>query len=230
MRKKIVYVGIADAVILIVYHLIAFLVPFQKTEVFWIAYGFSLGAFVLVTLSVCSAFIKGSDVKSMFYGFPIARIGVYYGFFQLLMGYVFMAWGPVIPWWVAVLVFAIPMGIAILSLIGADTVRNEIDELDEKLAGNVTLMRTLYSQINQSVSMCKDEEAVVKVKMLAEEMRYSDPVSSDFLAEIETDLAIAVNELKEVVLAGDVQKIKASCDKTMSILYERNRLCKLNKE
>ena len=229
MRKNSVQAGIAAIVVLIVYHLIAFLVPFQKTEVFWISYVFSLIAFVVVGISVYIAFVKNSSAKSRFYGFPIARIGLYYGFFQMLVGFVFMAWGPIIPWWVAVLAFGIAMGLAILGLVGAGVVRDEIDEQDEKLQQKVSLMRSLQSKVNQMVSQCKEYAAAGAVRALADEIRYSDPVSNTALDEIEAQLVLVISELQDAIASEESSKIMWCCEKAKNVLNERNRLCKLNK-
>lgn len=47
---------------------------------------------------------------------------------------------------------------------------------------------------------CCDEPTL---KKLAEDLRYSDPVSSDTLAEIEWDLSAAVDELQAAAIDGD---------------------------
>lgn len=77
--------------------------------------------------------------------------------------------------------------------------------------------------------MCEDVAARAVLKAFSEEIRYSDPVSSPAIAEVEADLSAAIDELQQVVVAGDAEAVKTSCRKGMAILAERNRLCKLNK-
>ena len=86
-------------------------------------------------------------------------------------------------------------------------------------------MRAIQSKANQMAALCADPG----VKKFAEEVRYSDPVSADALAEIERDLAAAVDELQAAVVDGDNANIPALTRKASAVLAERNRLCKLNK-
>lgn len=221
--------GIGLGVLLVLYILVAFLIPFVHTATFWVSLLFTLIAFGVVGASFYIAFIKNPDAKSRFYGFPIAKIGAIYGLVQLIAGMLFMALAALVPAWVAVLVYAIALGAAVIGLISAEAVAEEIHNQDAKLKKDVTLMRSLQSKLNQMAAQCDNPDAAAEVKRFAEEMRYSDPVSSEALADIEADLATAVDELQSAAVDGDSASVKQLCRKASGILAERNRLCKLNK-
>lgn len=224
--KKDMLRGVAGLlIVLTLYILTAFLIPFEHTAVFWVSFIFTLVAFVVVAVSIYIAFGKNPDAKSKFYGFPIARIGVIYGLAQLTAGIIFMALASYVPVWVVVLICSIALGVTIIGLIGADAVAEEIHEMDVKLKKDVSLMRALQSKVHQLTVQC-DEAAL---KALAEELRYSDPVSADALAEIERDLAAIVDVLQSAVIDGDTAAVQQLCRRASAILAERNRLCKLNK-
>ena len=225
MKKDAIRGIIALAVVLILYILIAFLIPFAHTAAFWVSFAFTLIAFAVVSVSIYIAFIKKPDAKSRFYGFPIARIGVIYGAVQLVAGVVVMALAAIVPAWAAALGDAIALGVAVIGLVSADAVVEEIHVQDAKLKKDVTLMRGLQSKVNQ-LSAQWDNAAL---KALAEEFRYSDPVSSEALAEAEADLSAAVDELQAAFVDGDKDAAAQLCRKASALLAERNRLCKLNK-
>ena len=225
MNKDTIRGLVVLGVLLVLYILIAFLIPFVHTATFWVSFVFTLIAFAVVAASIYIAFIKNPDAKSRFYGFPIAKIGVLYGAVQLLAGIVFMALAAIVPAWVAVLVYAIALGAAVIGLISAETVVEEIHLQDAKLKKDVTLMRSLQSKISQIAAQSED----AAIKALAEEFRYSDPVSSDAIADSETDLAAAVDELQTAYVDGDSEAVAKLCRKASALLAERNRLCKLNK-
>lgn len=229
MKKDTIRAGIGLGVLLILYILIAFLIPFVKTAVFWVSFVFTLIAFGVVAVSLYIAFVKNPDAKSTFYGFPIAKIGTVYWFVQLILGLLFMALGKWLPVWLAVLVYALLLGAAIIGLISAEVVAEEIHNQDAKLKKDVALMRSLQSKLNQMAAQCDNPDAASAVKKFAEELRYSDPVSSDALADIERDLTAAVEELQSAIVDGDSAATKQLCRKASGILAERNRLCKLNK-
>ena len=69
-----------------------------------------------------------------------------------------------------------------------------------------------------------------EVQQFCENIRYSDPVSSEALAEIERDLSAAVDDLQAAIVDGDNGVISQLARKADTLLSERNRLCKLNKE
>ena len=225
MKKDAVRGVVVLGVLLVLYILIAFLIPFVHTATFWVSFVFTLIAFGVVAASIYIAFVKNPDAKSRFYGFPIAKIGVIYGAVQLAAGLVLMALAAIVPAWIAVLVYAVALGAAVIGLVSAEAVVSEIHVQDAKLKNNVTLMRSLQSKINQIAAQSEDKG----IKALAEEFRYSDPVSSDALAEIERDLAAVVDELQAAVVDGDGEATDKLCRKAAATLAERNRLCKLNK-
>ena len=225
MKKDAIRWIIGLVVLLGLYLLVAFLIPFVHTATFWVSFGFTLAAFAVVAVAIYIAFVRKPDAKSKFYGFPIARIGVVYGIIQLVVGLLFMAFSQWIPMTVAVLVCAVGLGAVIIGLISAESVVSEIHVQDGKLKKAVSLMRGLQSKVNQLAS-CSDEPAL---KQLAEEIRYSDPVSNESLAEIERDLSAAVDELQAAYVDGETEAVVKLCRKASALLAERNHLCKLNK-
>lgn len=229
MKKDTIRGIIGLGVLLVLYILVAFLIPFVHTAAFWVSFLFTFIAFGVVGASFYIAFIKNPDAKSRFYGFPIAKIGAIYGLVQLIAGILFMALAVYVPVWVAVLVYAIALGAAIIGLVSAEVVVEEIHNQDAKLKKDVTLMRSLQSKLNQMATQCDNPDAASAVKKFAEELRYSDPVSGDALADIERDLTAAVDELQSAVIDCDSASVKQLCRKASGILAERNRLCKLNK-
>jgi len=200
-----------------------------KNATFWMSFIFTLAAFGVAGFALYTAFVKTPDAKSKFYGFPIAKIGITYGVFQIVASLIVMALALWVPTWVAVLLYAIALGAAIIGLISAEAVVEEIQIQDTKLKKDVSLMRSFQSKLNQMAGMCENPDAAVAVKAFAEDLRYSDPVSSDALAEIEQDLSAAIDDLQSAVIDGDSTAVKQLCRKASLLLAERNRLCKLKK-
>lgn len=225
MKKETLRAIVVGAVVLIAYNFAVFMIPCLKTATFWISWVFTLLSFAVGGYAVYASMIKNPDARSRFYGFPIARIGVVYLIAQVAVGGIFMALGHIIPWWLTTVLFAIGMGIAVIGLVSAESVIDEIKVQDETLKKSVSLMRGLQSKVGQMAAMC-DEPAI---QTLAEELRYSDPVSSDAITEAEADLSAAVDALQQAVVEGNSETITQLCRKTSMVLAERNRLCKLNK-
>ena len=87
-----------------------------------------------------------------------------------------------------------------------------------------------YQQVSAYAQKSQDDkEKLKRMQKLAEDFRYSDPVSNEALKSVENDLEILVSELQNAVSSGDNTQITALCGKISTVLTERNRLCKLNK-
>lgn len=225
MKKDVIRSLIVEAVLLVIFHLITFVVPFVHTAAFWYSYAFGLVALGLVWAVLYLFMIKKTDVKSKFYGFPIVRIGVIYAVVQLIASLLVMALAQWIPGWIPMLIYAIGLGVTVIGLVGAEAVSDEIQIQDSKLKKDVTVMRSAQSKVRQLAAQC-DEPLL---KKLAEEIRYSDPVSSDAICDAEADLCAALDQLQQAVVDGDRESVATLSRQALALLDERNRLCKLSK-
>ena len=229
MNKNMIR-GIAIfAVVLLAYHLIVFLVPFPGGAIFWLSYLFTLLGLDVAAISCFVAFKRGGSAKSRFYGFPVIRLGVVYGAFQVIASLIGMALGGILPLWIPVVVYVIAFAAAVIGLIATDTVRDSIEDQDVQHKKVISVIRNLQSKVNAMPMQCEEDTARKALQDLAEEFRYSDPVSSPALAQVEANLVAAVEELQQAVDGGDAAKIGEGCRKAARMLAERNRLCKLNK-
>ena len=230
MSKNKIRVITFAAIALVVFNVIAFVIPIPKSAVFWVAYIFGMLAIAAQLLFMNVAFSGKEDIRSKFYGFPIARIGVIYGACQLLLSLAAMALGAFIPVWVPVVVFVIIAAAAGVGLVSTDMVREEIEKQDEKLVKDVSRMRSLQSKMNVLISQTDaGGELKTALDKLADEIKYSDPVSSSATEQIEDELNFNIEELQKAIVDDDNVSALTICKKTSGILAERNRLCKLNK-
>ena len=230
MKKDTLRLLIVGAAALIAYNFAVFMIPCYKTSTFWISWGFSLLSFAVAGYAIYSGFIRKPDVKSRFYGFPIARVGVIYLVIQVAVGGVFMAIGHIVPWWLATVACTIGLAFALIGVLSAEAVVDQIQYQDNKIKESVSVMRGLQSKVGTLASRCEAAEAAEAVRNFAEELRYSDPVSSDALMAAEAELSAAVDALQVAVVEGQTDRILAACREACAMLAERNRLCKINKQ
>lgn len=220
---------ISILLLLAIYLIIVLLIPINRTVNFWISLVFTLIAFFLNGLTGYKSFIIHKEAKSRFYGFPVVKIAVFYGIVQLILGSIVMCTGVLIPVWLSIIVFCTLLGFSVIGLISADSVVEQINNQDEAFHKNVSLMRSLQSKLSQMATQCDSEEIRADIYKLAQEFRFSDPVSNDTLEDVERDLSAAIEELQDALIERDIGSAKSLCKKVSGILSERNRLCKLNK-
>ena len=217
------------AIVLIAYLVLAFALPFLKNGVFWMSLIFTVIAIAAQVYVLKIAFDKGEPVKSKFYGFPLARLGLIYAVAQIVVSFIFMALAAVCPPWVCLVVCVLLLAAAAVGLISAELVRDEVERQDVRLKTDVSAMRTLQSLSSSLPAQCADTAAKAELEKLAESFRFSDPVSKPALAESEAELSGMMNELQAAVVDGDAAAVTDLCRRTSARLSERNRLCKLNK-
>ena len=229
MKKDTMRLLIVSVAALIAYNFAVFMIPCYKTATFWISWGFSLLSFIVAGYAIYTGLIKKPDAKSRFYGFPIARIGVIYLVAQVAVGGVFMAIGHIVPWWLATVACTIGLAVTLIGVMAAEAVVDQIQYQDNKIRESVSVMRGLQSKVGTLASRCENSAAANAVRNFADELRYSDPVSSAAIADAEAELSAAVDALQAAVVEGNADQILAACRQASAMLAERNRLCKLSK-
>ena len=224
MRGYII-LGIALAAWLV----IVLVIPFVKSAAYWLSFVFTLIAFLAQLYIFKISFRNGESVRSKFYGFPIARLGVVYLAVQLVLGLLVMALAKWIPAWTGAVVFVVVLAVAAVGCIAADMMRDEVERQDAQLKKDVSAMRAMQSKANALVNQCDKPELKTELEKLSEDFRFSDPVSGEALADIEASLSACLDELQRSLTDGDMDSAAVLCRRAEATLTERNRLCKLNK-
>ena len=79
------------------------------------------------------------------------------------------------------------------------------------------------------VPLAKDASVRAALEKFAEDIRFSDPVSSAELEAVESDLSACIDDLQQAVLDNDREAALSLEKRAEMLLAERNRLCKLEK-
>ncbi len=232
MSKNRIRFYVALAIVFAVFTVIVFAVPFKHNAVFWLSYVFAVIAVGVQLYSYPKAFdFEGHDVRSKFYGFPLARLTTVFLILQLALSLIFMIIAKFVDVkaWIPVVLYVILLGLFAIGFIAADTMKEEIERQDVVHKANVGTMRALQSKAVFVASQCEDAETKKALDAFSEALRFSDPVSSEALADIEENLTGLVEELGNAVMDKDFAAAKTLCAKATSLLADRNRMCKLNK-
>ena len=217
--------GLAYAVLTIafvLFNVIAFAVPTAKTATFWVAYVFAAVAFAS-QIAIWKFAFKGADtLKSKYLGIPLISVGITYLIIQIIAFAIFMAF-PIAPTWIAIVVCALILGISAVCLIGTETGREEINRVEEKVEKKVFYIKSLQVDIEMLVNAETDADTKAALTKLAEKIRFSDPMSNEVLADLETEITAKVKELKTAENKEEIIKVLDS------LITERNKKAKLLK-
>ena len=229
MKKNTVRFWVLFAVVVALYHVAAFAMPFAKSSVFFISYLFTIVAIFSQIYVVKTAANRGRDVRSRFYGFPIIKTGMAYLGSQLALGFFLMQVGTIVPVWAAVVLCAMLFGYAAVGFISADAVRDGVEYQDVKLQSDITFIRDLQAKTASFDTSGLQSEAAHQVKKLAEAVRYSDPVSSAATQGVEGVLSACIDELQQMIWERNHSQVVELARNALQLLNQRNQICKGSK-
>lgn len=222
MKKNTKLAYAVLGIVFILFNVIAFSVPTDKTITFWIAYAFTVVAFALQIKIWNAAFKAAETLKSKFLGVPIIYVGIVYLVLQLIAFAVFMIF-PIIPSWIVAIACALVLGISAICLISADAARDEIKRVEEKVNRKVFYIRELQADVEMLAEQEQNSKIKTELTKLAEKIRFSDPMSDEQLSDLDSKISTKVAELKTVSSKLEI------ITELNSLLDERNKNCKILK-
>lgn len=229
MKKSTMRALAVFFILLVVYHVAIFILPFDKTPVFYLSWAFTLVSMLAQLYVIKTAFGGSSDARSKFYGFPVAKVGIAYLSVQLVLGLGFMGWGLEAPIWLPAVLYVVLLGLAALGFIGTTAARDEIVRQDVQLKRDLSTMRTLQSKVSAFPALTQDLALKKELSAFAELLRYADPVSTEATQELEHRLGACITELELALVRKDTPAAASLIQAAQLVLTERNNLCKLSK-
>lgn len=226
-NKRIKSILLVYVIAMIVYIVLAAVIPFSKPAGSWVTFGFSILSFILgAVISIC-AFDKGSTLVSKFYGYPVFRIGFLYTILQTLISILIFAVGAFtnLPYWIGLSISVLLLGIALIGVITTDNVRDYVNEVDTQNKISIKPLTRFNIDISDIVDNCKDPEVYEALKKLKEKFKYSDQVSSSATEEKEASIMEEIKKLRSIIDCDDKQKIIEQIRLISNLLSNRNQIC-----
>jgi len=221
-------VTIAVTVILFaVYNTVVFVIPFKRDGGFWTGYAFSVVAICLAAFVFIYA-ISNKSPNSRFFGMPLVKVALGYLIAQLPIGLLEMSLS-FIPFKYGIALNTILFGGCIIALIVANAAKENSQNIEEHFNAKIKNIRVLQTKVELLVARASDESTKKTLKALAEKIRYSDPMSSPELAELEDKIKGKIDSLAEALNNAGVDAVKALCDELQLLFTERNKMCMILK-
>ena len=198
---------------------VVFAVPTAKAPAFWIAYGFTVVAFAVQPFIWKLALGREKSLKSKFLRFPVIYIAVVYLAIQLIT-LIVLGSSPTLPIWSSIVACVVVTGVSAICMITADTGRCEIERVETKAQKKVFYIKEIQAEIELLADAETNAETKAALIRLAEKVRFSDPMSSEQLTDLENAISEKVALLKTL---SDKNEIIGEID---LLLSKRNKMCK----
>ena len=221
-KTLIVIYAVSVAVFLTIF----FAIPFDKIATSWVAFSFAILSLVIGLCVSLYAIKDGKNLKSKLYGFPMFRLGNYYTIAQIIVSIVFIVIASFaeVPTWISIVTGVILLGIIIVGIVAVDNSREYIIQQESNDKIKTYAIEDLRIIIESLINKSSDKKSIEK---LAEDFKYSDPISNEKTYEIESLIASKVLDLEKVINEnGDSSSL---INEISQLLKRRNIICKETK-
>lgn len=229
--KKTAVFAVVYPLILIALVAAFFLVPFEKTLSGYIALGFTALS-VLISLVFCAKTAKKADTtRKAFYAAPVIKVATVYMVVQIIIGVALCAvdaFVQVSPW-VSSAVCLIWFAAAIGGLIASNATKKAIAPIETETEAQIKATTEFRIDMVSVFESCRSDDIRRELEKLADDFKYSDPVSAPETLDIEKKIASEIADLAKKVEADKVEKAKEGIRTVRNLLSERNRICKAYK-
>ena len=222
MKEKYVY--IETIIILIVVNLVAFLIPTTLTINFWISYIFTIIAIGVSTYIRLKFTEKQLNMTSRFYKIPTLYVAWIFAAVQII-SFIIFKFGEEIPTWLVILVSVLILVVSLLGFITLDSTVEYIENIDKEIKSKVQFLKILQADVEMLIERTENIECKEKLQELADKIRYSDPMSSEQLVDIEKAISDSIGTLKNMNDGMIIDRIPS----VLLLLEERNKKCKILK-
>lgn len=179
---------------------LAFIIPFVKTAVYWIALLCTIVMFCACARSFSCAFRKNSKLESKLLGWPIFKVGYVALIVQIVIGFALMGLAALCPVWIAVITEVAVFAISAFCMTVKDAVREALTVAEMKVDDNTAAWKAIRTRADAVAA----ETGHPEIKKLAEEIRYADPTPTAMDGEI----AQMVDKLCSCVEAENIAKAR----------------------
>lgn len=211
-----------------VYNLLVFTIAKEYAKGFWVAYTFTVIAFLIqafLPLYLC----RDEGIKrSSSLGIPLIVFSILYFAIQMIAGVLLMCFkgSVVLNLAIGALILAGFIWQAVSSLFAVDYVTREGNRIKDETNNIYKITMIATNLYNEEV----DEEKKELLKKVVDALRFADPISStDEIKKLDTDIMIALNEINTGVKNESADAFKTATDKVVKLISRRNNLCALSK-
>ena len=232
MKKRFGLYAALWAVLLALFNVIAFVsvgwAAYEKyTPAFWT--GYTLITVMFAGQLICAFFVlKEENAQKLFYRISLIKTSYSGLITTFVIGGLCMLLSP-LPCWICVIVCAIVLAANVLTVLKATIAIDEVERIDRKVKQQTFFIKALSVDADALFASAKNETIKVECKKVADAIRYSDPVSNDMLASIESQITMRFATLSNAVAAENETAVSTTASELLVLIEDRNNKCKLLK-
>ena len=236
MKKGFKFYIIAWAIMFILFNAAVYFLP-QEFTICGVTYEKFGGVswVTLIVLEVCfllhliltAAALNQKKLSGTFYRLPLIRLS--YGCLIVTLVLAMAAMLAFIPSWVPLALTLLVLAIYAFAILKAGTAASLVEGVDRKVEAKTAFIKTLTVDASALMDRAKSKPVKTACKKVFEAVRYSDPMSSYAVHDVENRIKAEFDAMTDAVLADDADSVTASADELLTLIKERNSRCKMEK-
>ena len=218
-------------VIAVIYNTIYFAVPWNwnmSTASFWITYGFTYAALIFAAVTAYLTLSK-KNVSSRIFTVPVLYVGIGVLVSQLVLDFIVMGVGTwyTVWFWITLIIEVLIYGIAICGVITKNAAVDHIEYIEKQSVRKVYIqqLRVELASLLEANTMSDIQADLEKLNEL---VKYTNPVSSKEVEDLEDQITVAFEDLEKAVAAKEVETSKTLIAKVTRLINQRKAIL-LNK-
>lgn len=234
MKKAFKYYLAAWAILFVVFNLVVILLPKEVTfgnVVYTKFAGLSAVTFgvfdlaLILHLAVTYYALNCSSLTGTFYRIPLIRISYAAVIVTTVIGCIAMA-VPALPSAIPLVIAIIVLALYAIALLKAQAAAAIVEDVDRKVKTKTVFIKLLTAEAEALQAVPQETELKELCRKVFEEIRYSDPMSSDALAADEGQLSLRFADFSAAVKNADAGKAQEVAREFFILLDARNKKCK----
>ena len=134
-----------------------------------------------------------------------------------------------LPYWVGIILCSLVLAFNIVITFKTASTIVRLESIDNKVKVQTFFIKSLTIDADTLMASAKSEAVKAECRKVYETVRYSDPMSNDALASVESQITVKFAELSEAVKADDAAKVVELANEVIVLVGDRNKKCKLLK-
>ncbi len=193
---------------------------------FWVVWAFVIAAFIGNLICADAAF-KAENAEKLFYNVPLISISYTAVILMLVFGAVLLLI-PNCPGWIAAIACLAILAFNAIAVVKASAAAEVVSKTGETVKAQTFFIKSLTVDAETLLAKAKSEEAKAACEKVFEAIRYSDPMSNDALADVESQITLKFSAFSDAVTGG-ADSIGNLADEVVVLIEDRNKKCKFLK-
>lgn len=227
MKNQRKYYWIVWGIAVVIFHIIMFILPnvilSPEEGSFWIIYLTVMASFV--GQAYCSyLYSKKENKQERFLYIPVVMIG----YIALLMTFLLALQAltlQFLPNWFTIIVAILMVAYYAFAVLRALASAEMVIAVDKKVEQKMDFLKTLTAEA-KALEQTVPTELRSFVTRVYESFRYSDPMSSETLNEIEQNITVTYGEFVIAIKESQKESAEVLAQTVCNLMKERNELCK----